>query len=233
MTPFRKSSVGATLRDFPAVRPESGVESPSLSPQEAQIMGDWQDRPPPPREFAGLRLTRVPKSKSLAGIITCDHMVGRNTHFEHRRTVPCTGDDCLLCADKNPKRWHGYVSICSSRSTTQIVLELTDLASQPVIAWYDRRGTLRGTRIVAERKGNFDNSPVTCTLEVTDVDLRTLPESPDLRRFLKMLWKLPTESGNGQDIPAPRPNIRNTLESDPPGSTPQSEIAQTDEEDFT
>ena len=196
-------------------------------------MGNWQDRPPPPREFAGLRLTRVAKSKSITGIITCDEMVGRNTHFEHRRTVPCAGDACELCLERNQKRWHGYVSICSTRSTTQIILELTDLASQPIIEWFDRRGSLRGTRIIAERKGNFDNSPVSCTLEINDVDLRTLPASPDLRRFLQMLWKLPPENGNEKDLTAPRPNIRNILIADPPGSTTQPEIPETDEEDFT
>lgn len=195
-------------------------------------MGNWQDRPPPPREFAGLRLTRVAKSKAITGIITCHEMVGRNTHFQHRRTVPCTGDTCDLCLEKNQNRWHGYVSLCSTRSTTQIILELTDLASQPIIAWYDRRGSLRGTRIIAERKGNFDNSPVSCTLEINDVDLRTLPESPDLRRFLTMLWKLPPENGQGDGSTAPTPPERKPAETNPPSEPTALEIRPADEENL-
>ena len=196
-------------------------------------MNDWQDRPPPPREFGGLRLTRVPKGKAVTGIITCDHMVGRDTHFQHRRTVPCTGKaTCELCEKERP-RWHGYLSICSTHSQNQCVIELTELASQTVIAWFDRRGTLRGTRIHAQRTGNFDNSPVNCILEVTDTDLRTLPESPDLRRFLQMLWKIGPEHGNGRDIPTPKPNVTTPIVNKPSTSTTNEEIPDTDEEDFT
>jgi hypothetical protein len=160
-------------------------------------------------------------------------MVGRHTHFQHRRTVPCGGDVCDLCLDRNLKRWHGYISICSLRSPTQIILELTELASQSVIAWYDRRGALRGTRIIAERKGNYDNSPVSCLLEICDVDLRALPEGPDLRRFLSMLWKLPTQNGNGDDS-ADHQTPRSTLpDADQPGPKADQQIPETDEEDFT
>ena len=179
----------------------------------------WQNRPPAPTEFAGVRLYRVPPGKSVEAIITCEHMIGAVTHFAHRRTQPCTGPDCSLCIDGVPGRWHGYLSVWSTRNRTQHVLELTALAAFPVAKYDDRQSSLRGATINASRMGNRPNSPVTCSIAPTDLDLRTLPRAINLERFLMTLWSMREKSQDGEEKPPPGQNIRNTVRADPPTCT--------------
>lgn len=183
-------------------------------------MDDWINRPPAPTEFAGIRLIRVATAKTLEAIITCDHLVGRNTHFAKRRTQPCTGPDCPWCADATPAHWHGYLSVLSTRNRTQLVLELTALAAGPVADYDDKKGSLRGAMLVAQRTGNRPNSPVQATISPSDADLRTLPRSVNLKKFLCALWSIPYESEHVRPETPIRPNIRNTHEADPPASPP-------------
>jgi hypothetical protein len=194
-------------------------------------MDNWKNRPPQPNEFGGVRLLRVPKGKTLDLLITSDTLIGCDTHFSHRRTIPCTGPNCPMCLDGQPARWHGYVSICSTRQTAQAVLELTALAAQPVIDYQDRHGSLRGARLTASRVGNHENSPVHCSLTPSDTDLRQLPSAVHLENFLSVIWHLEKPNGNGHGDPPPGPNIRNNPETDPPGSTAQPSLLP-EEEDY-
>lgn len=151
----------------------------------------WINRPPAPTEFAGIRLGRVQVNKPLEAIITCDHLVGAITHFARRRTQPCTGADCPWCLDAIPGRWHGYLSVLSTRTRSQYILELTALAAVAVADYEERKGSLRGAMIVATRIGNKPNSPVTCTVSPSDADLRTLPRGVNLEKFLCTIWHVP------------------------------------------
>lgn len=182
-------------------------------------MDFWINRPPSPSEFAGVRLGRVQPGRDFEAIITCEHMVGANTHFAKRRTQPCTGPDCPWCLDAIPARWHGYLSVLSTRTRSQHVLELTSLAAAPVADYDDKKGSLRGAMIVAMRTGNRPNSPVTCTISPTDADLRTLPQGVNLEKFLTTIWGLQPERGDVEPIPPDGPNIRNTPLADPPASS--------------
>jgi hypothetical protein len=128
---------------------------------EVPVFNNWQNRPPEPTEFAGIRLVRVGPGKSIEAIITCDHLIGANTHFAHRRTQPCTGPDCSLCRDAVPARWHGYLSIWSTRNRSQAVLELTALAAVPVADYDDRKGGLRGALITATHRCTLPSRPKT------------------------------------------------------------------------
>jgi len=179
----------------------------------------WVNKPPDPTEFAGLRLLRVPPAKSLEGIVTSHHLVGAFTHFAHRRTQPCSGHDCSLCADAVPSRWHGYISIWSTRTRTQAVLELTALAAAPVADYDARQGTLRGATIVATRQGNRPNSPVTVTISPTDIDLRQIPRPIVLEKFLSVLWSIPLDPPTELPDPPAGQTIRNALQADPPASS--------------
>jgi hypothetical protein len=193
-------------------------------------MDAWKDDPPPPREFGGIRLIRVDQQKGVDAYITCDRLVGRDTHFVNRRTVPCTGIDCPHDLDGVPARWHGYISICSIHLTTHAVLELTSLAAQPIKTYYERHGSLRGAHIKASRKGNKNNSPVACLLEPSDVDLRTLPRSVNLKRFLCVLWNIPDDAPNGQDAPPLGTPPANPAGAKPSGELPEALNGTTPEE---
>lgn len=159
----------------------------------------WENDPPAPTEFAGLRLIRVGTARELECVITSDALTGRQTHFWKRRTTPCTGPDCPACIDAVPARWHGYVSAISSRTKAQFVLELTALAAHPIAEYLKRKGTLRGAMLVARRIGSKPNSPVTCVISPCDCDLRTLPRAVHMKKFLCTVWNLafddaPTEA---------------------------------------
>jgi hypothetical protein len=182
-------------------------------------MDNWTDQPPAPTQFAGIRLIRVPPGKTIEGLITSTHLVGRDTHFAHRRTQPCTGPDCSLCADAVPARWHGFIGIWSTRSRTQAVLELTALAAAPVADYAARHGSLRGATIQATRAGNRPNSPVTVTIAPTDTDLRQLPREIAIKRFLCLLWSIDEPCEPEQNDPTPEPNIRKNRQPDPPNSS--------------
>lgn len=186
----------------------------------------WQNEPPLPTDFAGIRLLRVPAKSFLRGIITSDKLVGAPTHYANRRTQPCQDKDCELCRDGNQPRWHGYISLIHTASNNHIVLELTALAAVPIKDWETRHGSLRGANIRAERPGNRDNSPVQCRLEAADHDLRVLPLGVHLVTFLEHLWSpgtrppAPTGRQAGHPEPPPEPNIRNTLRRNHPEQLP-------------
>jgi len=182
----------------------------------------WKNEPPAPTEFAGIRLGRVQAGRDYEAIITSDAMVGRDTHYWKRRTTPCTGPDCPCCLDGTPARWHGYLSVLSTRSRTHHVLELTALAAVPVAEYARRKGSLRGALIQARRLGNRPNSPVNLTCSASDADLRTLPRGVNLKRFLCTIWNIPYDCEDVTSAPHLGPNIRNSLLADPPGSSPQS-----------
>ena len=157
-------------------------------------MNDWDDNPPAPTEFAGIRLIRVPKGQVLVGIITSPTLVGRYTHFVRRRTIPHYDVDCQECLTGSEPRWHGYISIWSPTGHAHSVLELTALAAAPVKDFQDRHGSLRGAEIHAQRMGNAPNSPVQTRLDAADHDLRRIPQPVDLRAFLCTIWRIPLDA---------------------------------------
>jgi len=182
----------------------------------------WNDRPPPPTEFAGIRLIRVSPTRDLVGIITSHKLTGCPTHYVHRRTQPCTGANCVHCLDGLQPRWHGYLSIRSPYSETQYVVELTSLAAGPVADYQDRHGDLRGARLHAKRSSPKPNSPVQTEVLPHDTDLRTLPNEVNMRKYLTMLWSVPSDGQNGQGNPHPGPNIRDTIHPSTPDDPPQT-----------
>ena len=156
-------------------------------------MNDWDDNPPGPTEFAGIRLIRVPKGMKLYGVITSTTMVGRYTHFVRRRTIPHFDQDCPECLTGSEARWHGYISIWAPTGHAHSVLEMTALAAAPVKAFQDRHGTIRGSDIEAQRMGNAANGPVRISIEAADHDLRKIPQPVDLRAFLCTIWRIPLD----------------------------------------
>jgi hypothetical protein len=177
---------------------------------------EWRDRPPAPTEFAGIRIGRVQKGKDYEAIITSEAMVGHNTHWYKRRTIPCTAPDCAACCEATPARWHGYLSVWSTRTRIHNVLELTALAAASVAEYADRHGSLRGALLRASRIGNRDNSPVSVTITPHDCDLRTVPRQVDLRRFLETLWSAKTNHDEPTENPPPEKKPRKTLLADFP-----------------
>jgi hypothetical protein len=173
-------------------------------------MSDWNDQPPSPAEFAGVRLIRVPKGTVLQGIITCDRMVGRFTHFVRRRTVPHVEKDCPECLNGSEPRWHGYISVWAPTGHAHSVLELTALAAAPVQDFQDRHGSLRGAEIYARRLGNAPNGPVQTTVNAADHDLRKIPQAVNLRAFLCTIWRIPLDNE-----PSPPPANRMSKLLDP------------------
>jgi len=167
-------------------------------------MSDWDDNPPGPTEFAGIRLIRVPKGTIMQGVITSTTMVGRYTHFVRRRTIPHFDADCPECLSGSEARWHGYISIWAPTGHAHSVLELTALAAAPVKDFLDRHGSLRGAEIYAKRMGNAANSPVQVTVNAADWDLRKIPQPVDLRAFLCTIWRIPLEGKEtGEDRRSP------------------------------
>ena len=165
-------------------------------------MSDWDDNPPGPAEFAGIRLMRIPTGKRYQGVITSPAMVGRYTHFVRRRTIPHWDHDCPECLGGSEARWHGYISVYSLGGHAHSVLELTALAAGPVKEFFDRHGSLRGSEICAQRMGNAPNSPVQTQVNAADHDLRKIPQPVDLRAFLCTIWRIPLDGQTSRPAPA-------------------------------
>jgi len=161
-------------------------------------MSDWDDNPPGPTEFAGIRLIRVGKGQVLQGVITSPTMVGRYTHFVRRRTIPHFDHDCPECLNGSEARWHGYISIQHLGGHVHSVLELTALAAAPIKEFQERHGSLRGSELYARRVGNAPNSPVQTIVNAADHDLRKIPQPVDLRAFLCTIWRIPLDSAKAQ-----------------------------------
>jgi len=165
-------------------------------------MPNWSNQLPEQGHHMGFDLRRTPASATLHAIATCDDILVCDTHYFHGRTLPCerqvdqngkTVDDttCGPCTEKQGYRTHVYISAYDAKRLEHFIFECTAQAAKPLKEYVEANGTLRGCIIYASRPKAKANSKVAIQTAPCNQAKITLPQPPDLRRALTIIWRIP------------------------------------------
>lgn len=149
----------------------------------------WSAEPPAARDFAAIRLMRVPTVGSIQGIATAECVMGTNTHWANSRTVPCDETGCALCRDGHPRRWHGYLDIYDQLTQRQTVVQVTDLGAQQLHAISQKYGTLRGLLLSFSRIAKRPNARIQVDARQIPQAISDLPAPVNIPAYMSVIWQ--------------------------------------------
>lgn len=147
--------------------------------------------PPDDPRGNGLPLMRTHRTRPTIAVVTCQNVLGCNTHFWGGRTVPCDATDCEACSNGAPWRWHGYVSAFDHRTRLHFLFETTARAAEPFKEWFEKYGTLRGAKFEAVRHQQRANGRVNIRLKSVDAIEFPIPAEPNILAALAIIWNIP------------------------------------------
>jgi hypothetical protein len=159
-------------------------------------MLQFSNLPPKPLGERAMPLKRTPPNGRLKAVITCDDLIGTNTHFFGGHTVPCTTVDCDACLKGVPWRWHGYVSAMQASTRLHFIFEFTAQAADTFREYFALHNTLKGCIFTAERMHHRPNGRVILHVSPGDLANLNLPKPPDLEACLRIIWHLPAKTTN-------------------------------------
>lgn len=154
----------------------------------------WTNSLPDDPATLSHRIRRTPCGGKLLGIVTSSDLLGCNTHYFHGRTTPCEAPNCPACDQGLGWRFHAYVSALDPNSNDHFIFEMTALAAEVFVTYKKAHGTLRGCLFQAVRIGTKPNGRVTIQTKPADLQTRQLPEPPDIKSILCVLWNVPTNA---------------------------------------
>jgi hypothetical protein len=154
-------------------------------------MPDWTSNVPDQPRGHALPIRRTPASKPLEAIITSPDLIGTYTHFYKGSTTPCGGPECDACQNGTPYRWHAYMTACDVFTNLHFIFEVTALAAEFLTAYRDHHGSLRGCHFKSKRWNNRPNGRILIQTKPADLGERQLPQPPDLKKCMAILWSLP------------------------------------------
>lgn len=179
-------------------------------------MLEFQHVPPSDPRGNSLQLKRCPTSRPLKGIITCKDVLGTATHFYHGRTLPCDSETCPACGEGLPWRWHGYISLYLPKAKQHILFELTAQACEPLKAYREANGSLRGCILLARRANAAPNARVLISTSTADQEEFPLPPEPCILDALSIIWNISRSSmailGTNKNLPSLQVNQSDTLD---------------------
>ncbi len=157
-------------------------------------MPNYSNTPPVDGRGPAYAIRRTPAARALIAVITSDDLLGCATHFYGGRTVPCEAPDCAACLDQIPWRWHGYVAAIDVATYEHFIFEMTAQATDALVAYRAKHGTLKGCKIEATRAHNRANGRVRLRCKPADLQQMSLPPAPDIARALNILWNITTHN---------------------------------------
>ena len=172
-------------------------------------MTTWTHAPPDdPRGF-GLPLIRTPAARSLKAIVTCENLIGTDTHFWGGHTVPCQRPSCDACEAGIAYRWHGYLSAFNPVDQMHFVFEFTAQAADKFMKYFTAHDTLRCCEFEAYRWKHIRNGRVIIKTAHSAFAPHALPAAPDLCRVMAVIWRLPIDSveSDGNRSAGRRPHL--------------------------
>jgi hypothetical protein len=149
----------------------------------------WTNHAPAPRDFALVRLVRVPCTGIIQGIITAEDYLGCYTHWDKYRTQPCTGNGCPYDKAGVPRRWQGYIDIYGQLTERQIVIQITPLAAQALDAAKKHYGYLRGLLVAFDRVAKRPNARIQVATRQLPQPFPQLPTPIDIRKYMALIWQ--------------------------------------------
>jgi hypothetical protein len=154
----------------------------------------FSDHPPAADHGHGLPIRRTPAGRPLVGIITCDRLIGCNTHYFGGRTTPCTKPDCKACNAAIPWRWHGYITFLAQDDRQHCLFECTAQAAEELVIAQTTHGTLRWVKFEARRMSSKPNGRVLLRISPERNVAIPIPSEPNIPAVLAHLWGLPADA---------------------------------------
>jgi len=171
---------------------------------------NWSSEIPRDPRGQAFPLRRTPANGKLVAAITCENLIGCDTHFYGGHTIPCERPDCGPCQDGMPFRWHGYVSAIEANTRLHFIFEFTAQAADTFDQYYKAHGTLRGCRFEAYRLHHRPNGRVILHCKPLDQQEVQLPKPPNIPNCMAIIWNLPAEQIDTRQKRNGRPAMTNT-----------------------
>lgn len=156
-------------------------------------MPNWSNKIPESPHGPALPIRRTPANKPMEAIITSHDLIGCFTHFWKGSTHPCEGENCGACQEGIPYRWHAYTSAVDCFTNLHFIFECTAMSAEYLTAHRDKFASLRGCHFKAIRWNNRPNGRILIRTKMADLAERQLPDSPDLKRCMAIIWSLPID----------------------------------------
>jgi hypothetical protein len=144
----------------------------------------------------------------LVAVILSHDLQCAPTHYYAGRTRPCTGATCEACAHNHLARWNGYVAAIDLDRNEHIIIELTRNVCDIVAAEFDARRTLKGVRIMLERRAPRANARISCKLAPPATGTGELEAAPDVRPILARIWEIKDDQAIPRVAPANLPPLK-------------------------
>lgn len=144
----------------------------------------------PPEELGpvGLAVKRAPSIGRDIWTILSEQLYGCSTHYYRRRTQPCVGDGCEICASGQPRRWYGWLVGYDVARREKVIVEVPPGVALALRAYRGQVGNLRGHCICLSRRNKKENGPVKAEFAAGKFASELLPPCPDIVALLSRMW---------------------------------------------
>ena len=144
----------------------------------------------PPKNGPSVQLLRVTSTELHTFVILSHTLVGYWTHWDGRRTTPCTkkSGECPGCNSKHPDRWKGYLHVWHAEGNVEAFLELTPAAAESVTTGCQDPADLRGERIQVQRSRGGPKGRLSVRFLQKRTDPADLPAQRIPLETLHRLW---------------------------------------------
>lgn len=144
----------------------------------------------PPEELGpvGLAVKRAPSIGADVWTILSEQLYGCSTHYYRRRTQPCVGDQCEICAGGQPRRWYGWLVGYDVARREKVLVEVPPGVALALRAYRGQVGNLRGHVIRLARRNKKENGPVKAEFGPGKFASELLPPCPDIVALLSRMW---------------------------------------------
>lgn len=162
----------------------------------------WSNRPTQADSEKLWSVRRAPPRGELRALILSHDVTGRQTHFWHGRTQPCRGEACEACQAGQRARWQGWVAAIESGTAERILVEITALATKPLIEWFATHRTLRGAVLTLKRANSKPNARIVAQLSESAYPTDQLQRAPQIEPMLMRMWQLKPTATDPAEAPA-------------------------------
>lgn len=154
-------------------------------------MGDLRRDDVPPPAGPEAEIVRIKSANPHWFVILSASLWGVWTHWNGKRSEPCTGDTKLVCEGHKreyPLRWKGYLYCYSHEHRKHVFLELTPVAAQSILDQLPTGENLRAYRLEMKRSSDAKGSRLKATVHPPLRKPDELPKAEDPERHLWKLW---------------------------------------------
>jgi hypothetical protein len=146
----------------------------------------------------GWIIKRADATGLLKMLCLSNDIFGVRTHFLNGRTGPCRKKDCRGCKHGLRSRWKGYLLCIDLSNDQQLVFEFTPPAARSLNASFEKHGTLRGSRLIAQRSSNKPNGRVIVSVTAPQVLGPSACPDYSVWPILSKIWSLSPHELEGQ-----------------------------------